>query len=125
MSKQEFAPLLSLGLHPMTLQEMRASLVDAFRGSKRRPLIMAGFEKVVQRFLEEKIEGQFWIDGSFLTKKLDPGNADILFLVKDQYFRTASTQQQVVIDWIARRDLRTEFYCHSFLHYIQEPGHPE
>ena len=130
MAKQDFPALLPIGFHPMTKSEMKLRLVDAFPGSKRRPMIMGGFERLVQQLIDGQVTGQFWIDGSFLTKKIEPDDADVLLLVDGKLYDTASkapTSQQVLIDWVGRRksDIREKYLCHSFVHWVYDPGHPE
>ncbi len=39
---------------------------------------MAGLEAVIKRLVDTRIEGELWIDGSFLTEKIDPGDKVLL-----------------------------------------------
>lgn len=124
MAKQEFPPLLPLGFHPMTIAEMRVALVDAFRGSKRRPLVMEGLEKILQKLSAENIQAEIWVDGSFLTKKIDPDDSDILVVIQGSFYDSATSPQKAVIDWL-KTDLKADFNCHAFLHFIRPAGHAD
>lgn len=124
MAKLEFPPLFSAGLHAMTVSEMRTMLVDKFRGSVRRKAIMDGLEKVIKILIEEHIQAQIWIDGSFVTKKIDPFDSDILVLVNGDFYEKATPRQKSVIGWI-NADLSADYLCHSFVHFIHQVGHPE
>ena len=127
MAKQDFPALLAIGFHPMTIGQMRATLVSSFQSSKTRPMIMDGFERLVNRLNEDKIEGQFWIDGSFLTKKTEPEDADVLLLIDGDFYEKASTAQKVLIDWFGWRkaDVKKDYYCHAFVHFVHKPHHRE
>ena len=70
--KAEFSPLLPLGRHEMTLAHLRQVCVDRFPLSATRPVIMGGLEKVINKLLEDAVKGEVWVDGSFVTEKMDP-----------------------------------------------------
>ena len=81
--KQEFEPLLNLGFHRMTLSAVRALCVDAdiFALSQRRKTIMDNLTHILERVGGASIVGEIWLDGSFLTKKIDPCDADLVLHV--------------------------------------------
>jgi hypothetical protein len=85
---------------------------------------MEGLEKVVQILMTENIQAQLWIDGSFLTKKIDPFDSDMLVMIQGDFYANASPKQKAVIDWL-KTDLTAGYYCHSFLHFGHPAGHPE
>ena len=77
--KPEFPPLLDVGLHQMTMAELRGLCVDRFadRAISREP-IMSGLEALLRKLKDGGIVGNLWVDGSFLTQKSDPGDVDLL-----------------------------------------------
>lgn len=79
--KEEFPPLLEPGFHVTTLADLRSGCVTAFPLSKSRAQIMDGLEKFVDMLRSEGIVGDLWIDGSFMTQKLDPEDVDIVLSV--------------------------------------------
>jgi hypothetical protein len=122
--KQEFPPLLPLGFHPMTLAEMRVVLVDNIRGSVRRKPVMDGLEKVIQKIIAEGLEAEVWINGSLLTKKIDPLDSDILVVLKSDFLAAATPAQKATIAWL-NTDLKPSHLCHSQLFLDCPVGHPE
>lgn len=124
MPKQEFPPLLPRGFHRMTLAQMRADFVDSFRASRRRKPVMDGLEQVVQRIIVEKLEGEIWIDGSFLTKKIDPDDSDLILIMQADFFNQATPSQQATTEWLTT-DLYRSHLCHSHVLLLNPSGHAE
>jgi len=56
----------------MTLDALRELCVTPFPLSNTRPAIMAGLEQLLQDLINYGISADVWIDGSFLTEKIDP-----------------------------------------------------
>jgi hypothetical protein len=124
MAKQEFPPLLPRGFHQMTLDQMRVDFVNAFGGSRRRKPVMDGLEKVVQRIVSARLEGDIWIDGSFLTKKTDPDDSDLILIMDAEFYSRATPVQKQIVDWV-RSNLYHSHYCHSHVLFQHPAGHPE
>jgi hypothetical protein len=122
--KQEFPPLLPVGFHPMTLAEMRTALVDKIAGSRRRRPVMDGLQKIIEKLVADGIEAEVWVDGSFVTKKIDPDDSDILVLISSDFYAKATPAQKTTIDWL-NSDLKTGFLCHSHVLYQYPAGHAE
>ena len=108
----------------MTLAEMRVALVDNIRGSRRRKPVMDGLETVIQKIIADKLEADVWIDGSFVTKKIDPDDSDILVVMKRDFYDRATIDQKNTINWL-NTDLRTSHLCHSQVLFECPNGHPE
>jgi len=121
LTKPEFSPLLPLGFHPMTLADVRALCVDTFGLSSTRDQIMSGFETVVSVLVNEGVEGEIWVDGSFTTAKIDPVDVDWVMFVSSDYIATATQQQQAAIDWVAT-NLKASHSCDSYVE-VQYPKH--
>jgi hypothetical protein len=108
----------------MTLVDLRGKAVTAMPSSKRRKPVMDGLEKVVERLTRVGVKGSVWVDGSFLTKKIDPDDSDILAVIDGAFYDAANAEQKAAIEWL-NGDLKTGFLCHSFVHFERPPGHPE
>ena len=121
--KPEFPPLLPDGFHPKTLDELEALCVDGFNLSTTRPTIMAGLRNMVQKLEAEGIEADLWVNGSFLTKKIDPEDADIALRISEAALVGAMPNQKAVLDWF--RTTQTEQYsrCHCFMFCEVPAGH--
>ncbi|MCS1410953.1 MAG: hypothetical protein M2R45_04148 [Verrucomicrobia subdivision 3 bacterium] len=122
--KQEFPNLLAPGFHPMPLNRVRELCVSAFPSSKRRPLIMDGLERVTAEIVRHDIVSKIWIDGSFLTEKIEPDDVDVVVEIELTFRQQATQKQKDVINWILS-DLKPSHYCHSFLLEVYPSGHPK
>ncbi len=101
--KPEFPPLLPLGRHAATLDEIQAHCVDAFPLSKTRQKIMEGLRTVVSRLTRDLVKCELWIDGSFLTAKIDADDCDLVCRVSGEFYDSATEEQQATVDWVFGR----------------------
>lgn len=113
--KEEFPPLLEPGFHVITLAELRSRCVAAFPLSKTRPQIMDGFEKFVNLLRSEAIVCDLWVDGSFLTQKIDPEDVDIVLCVQSALYEDGTTSQQNLLDLVLVADLKPDYFCDAYL----------
>lgn len=111
--KPEFPPLLPLGRHAATLDEIQATCVDAFPLSQTRQKIMDGLRAVVARLTRDLVACELWIDGSFLTEKIDADDCDLVCRVRGEFYDSATEEQKATVDWVFG-NLRDEHLCHSF-----------
>ena len=58
---------------------------------------MDGLEAVIKKLSMAKIECEIWVDGSFLTKKIDPFDSDILVAIQGQFYDSATLPQQIEV----------------------------
>ena len=72
INKPDFPGLLRAGFHVLTIGEVKQICVDPFALSKTRPQLQANLETLVSRFESSGIYCDLWVDGSFVTKKIDP-----------------------------------------------------
>lgn len=110
--KTEYSPLLPIGFHPFSLMELRELCVNKFPHSITRNDIMLGLEKVIEMMEDVGLEGDVWIDGSFLTEKINPNDSDIVVFVLSE--ECESKEKAEVIKNI-RSNLRDQFLCHSHI----------
>lgn len=124
IDKEEFSPLLPPGFYPKTLAELRVMCVDAFPLSKTRPAIMGGLEKLIAILVSEKIVGEIWVDGSFLSEKIDPDDVDIVLCVTADFYDGGTVKQKTTLDMVANEDLKRDYRCDSYVHVtrtVQDP----
>ena len=111
----DFPPLLELGWHHMSMSDVRRLCVDAFPLSATRAGLMAGLETVASRLVAVGIVGDLWIDGSFITEKINPKDTDILLHVDGMsMYECGTLEQRDVIDWIIRNLKNTDLLCDSY-----------
>ena len=111
----DFPSLLELGWHRMSLSEVRQLCVDRFPLSASRADLMAGLETVVSRLVTAGIVGDLWIDGSFITEKINPKDTDILLHIDGlSMYECGTHEQRDAIDWIIRNLKNTDLNCDSY-----------
>lgn len=112
--KPEFPPLLAHGFHDFRLATLRILCVDNFQGSITRPLIMTGFEAVVGQLNGLGLRMEIWVDGSFMTQKLNPEDVDFAVRVEESNWRAADIKQKSTIKWVNETDLKPQYHCDSY-----------
>jgi hypothetical protein len=122
-SAADYRPLLAPGLHKMTMLELRKICVTNFNPlSTTRDVIMNGLEYVHHNLNRNCIIGELWVDGSFLTNKVDPADVDIVLCVDGPFIDNASATQQAVVQWVAG-NLKASLMCDSFVCAVYPPDH--
>ena len=84
---------------------------------------MDGLESVIARLANDGVEGQLWVDGSFLTEKIDPEDSDVVFVFTDAFAQQATPVQIARIKWL-EDDLKFGYRCDSYFFVEYPPGHP-
>lgn len=111
----DFPPLLELGWHRISLSDVRRLCVDAFPLSSTRADLMTGLETIVARLVAAGIVGDLWINGSFVTEKIDPEDTDVVLHVDGlQMYECGTHEQRAAIDWIISNLKNTELHCDSY-----------
>ena len=113
------------GRHVVTVEDIERVLVDGFAVSgTRRPLferwkqVLAAIESLVP------VEMQ-WIDGSFVTTKLDPGDIDVVSHLDGEAMDALDPVQQTLLaGLIAGHPSRDIHACDSFWVPVYPEGHP-
>lgn len=65
--------------------------------SGRRDSLFTNLEEAIQDLLRNKIRCEVWIDGSFLTVKLDPDDVDFLVLVDADFAEEMTPAQKALL----------------------------
>ena len=86
----------------MGTPEIRYLCVDdaRFHLSNRRAKIMENLETLIGGLRVIGIRGKVWIDGSFLTEKIEPNDVDILLDLEDETVQRLNPQQRADVDWL-------------------------
>jgi hypothetical protein len=127
--KQEYSPLFAQGFHKLDLEQIRKRCVLEFPDSKVRADIMAGFEAILERAIGIELTCDVWVDGSFLTKKIDPEDIDFIFLISASIHEGGTPDQRDFIEWLISNedDPKKSFLCHTdvvLLYEVGSPWHP-
>ncbi len=124
-AKPEFPPLLAQGLHSFDRAGLKALTVDGFPNSNSRPRLWDNFQRLVLDALATaQIACEVWVDGSFLTQKIDPDDVDFVVDVPIVLFSTISPAQQQLLDQYVAMAFRASDDLHSFVMFNTPAGHP-
>ncbi len=59
---------------------------------------MQSFEDVLDVHYENDVRGEIWLDGSFVTEKINPKDIDFVLEIKSEFYDGGSTQLQGAVD---------------------------
>jgi hypothetical protein len=122
----DLPPILSPGIHQITMNWLQVNCVDAFPISRTRPQILAGFSRIIERLEELAIDCHLIVDGSYLTEEIEPLDIDFAVCVTPEFYENCTAAQSEYLHWI--RDDFTIKETHSSDCYlcVEYPeGHPD
>lgn len=116
---------LPTGRHVVTAQEFRTHFVDAFPGSATRERLFRRWEKHLEALTSViTVEAQ-WIDGSFVTDKLDPGDIDLASIVDGPtYDALAPGLRHMAEGLLSGKATKAVWGMDSYLVLNYPDGHP-
>ena len=114
---------MPVGKHILTVAKLRQLCVDRFPLSRTRATIMLGLEQIVDRLRASHISGELWVDGSFLTDKINPNDSDVVLFIQQAFCDNATVQQKEAIKWI-NSNLKSSHCCDSYVSIEYPPSHP-
>ena len=82
---------------------------------------MTGLESVIQRLDAAALPVEVWVNGSFLTAKRDPNDADIVVCVPAGLYERGNQQQRDALDWI-KANQKNAHHCDSYVFYVFPDG---
>ncbi len=122
-SGSDFTCLFPLGFHPLTLGEVEEECVKKFPLSSSRPGIFAGLAAFVERLEKDGVPGEIWLDGSFLTEKINPKDIDIVLKVAGAVYDAGTPEQRAAIDWVVENQKLT-LHCELYVLFEYPDDHP-
>ena len=103
--KEQWLPLLGPGFHIHTLDTLEKmylkDLVSRFCGE----ICITSLRVWCKNFWRLGIPCEFWIDGSFVTEKPEPGDVDIAIKVMDDVMRGLNEDQRCFLENISGKDV--------------------
>jgi hypothetical protein len=119
---EEYPPLWPPGFHQKTLEDIAEACVKKFTLSSTRGDLFEALCLVVACLKDEKIVGDIWLDGSFVTEKTDPLDVDFILSCKSEFFDAANDRQRLVIDCLIDGDLwELPFLCDTNVMFVDPP----
>ncbi len=106
----------------MSLSEVKKRCVTDFVQAENRSSIMAGLEAAVKKLIDVGIQGELWVDGSFLTEKIDPKDVDLLLRINAEFADNATKEQEETLEWF-EKGLSDFYRCDSYVWREYSPGH--
>lgn len=87
---------------------------------------MAGFEAIYDRAIAVGVEGEAWVDGSFLTRKTEPEDIDFIILTPARFRDSGTPEQQEFVEWLIsnENDPKKSFLCHTDVVLLYPPDSP-
>jgi hypothetical protein len=119
---EEFPPLWSQGFHELSLTDVENACVSAFDLSTTRKDLMAALQLVVEQLNENGIAGEIWLDGSFVTEKINPKDVDFILVADSSVYDEGTDEQRAVLDGLTDGELwRPPLLCDTNAAYIDPP----
>lgn len=123
--KPELPPLLAPGFHRMSVAELAHLCVahEQFSLSVTRKAVFTGLVAVILELNKAGITGELWIDGSFVTTKIDPMDVDMLLRVQAGLY-DSDAAKRAAVDWASSANLLDSHLCDSYRWVEYSVGHP-
>ncbi len=111
----------------MSLEKLEELCVKSFPLSQTRRAIMDGFREVVRRIVEARLEGELWINGSFLTEKIDPLDIDFFVVVPARFYDLGTDDQRYALEWLMSKEdePKHKYRCHTDVAFLYPEGSNE
>src|ERR1700677_1985993 len=74
---------------------------------------MGNLEGLVEQINHSAIAGSIWVDGSFLTEKLNPDDADIVFVISRTAYHSLTPQQRQLWQWYKANSFYDSLRVHN------------
>lgn len=120
---QGFPSILEPGFHVLPIRELKRVCVVGFPLSKTRRKIFRNLIAVVQRLRASGVIGAVWIDGSFMTQKIDPEDVDVVLRLEAITYNNGSQAIKDAVNWFAG-NLKAAHGCDSYHFFVFPVGHP-
>src|SRR5690606_34879118 len=65
-----------------------------------------------------------WVDGSFVTDKLNPDDVDLAFVISAAAFRSMDIRQRQFFDWFRATSLKGQYKCDNYC-FVHDEVVPE
>ena len=103
---------LPKGCYKPSANQFKARFVDV-NGSSSRKRIFNGYQNYCLRWISTGTVLKHWVNGSYITEKLDPGDIDLLVSFDGLKMDDDSTYNEIedLSDDIKMKD---EYECHTF-----------
>jgi hypothetical protein len=113
------------GGHAATVDEIELALVDAFPASKTRRPLFEQWRNVVAAIERILPIQEHWMDGSYVTAKLDPNDIDIVTYLDHQDFDGLDDVAKTLLAGLVSNKVSQALHgCDSYWVVAYPEGHP-
>lgn len=102
---------LNPGIHAYTFSEFEKQFIHQFSTSETRQIIYQRFCDWFQQLKEILVPRYVWLDGSFVTKKINPNDLDIVVFYRPEDINSKSLSVQLD-EFI--HNLSREYHCDAY-----------
>jgi hypothetical protein len=112
----DFPALFAPGFRALTLTELHRIAVEhpRFRLSRTRAPIMKSLWTLAACITQQGVGNELWVDGSFLTEKIDPQDVDLILVLPENFESNASAEQLGVWNWWDTSEPKGMFQCDTY-----------
>lgn len=110
------------GFFSPTLEEFKYRFVDEFYDSNTRKDIFIGYTEYCQKLIDLDAAKIQWVDGSYITKKADPGDIDFATHINPMELSEEDKQRLFVL--LDIKNMKIAYKCHPFPIWIYPKDEP-
>ena len=121
--KIEWNAKLGPGRHTVDLSRIRNEFVEPFNNLRRFNLFGA-LNSLVRNLERLSIRCELWIDGSFLTEKIEPDDIDLSIMIEAEDFDRLDEEAKEFLEQIEYSDEKYLGCLDSFLCIVYPKGDP-
>jgi hypothetical protein len=88
-----------------------------------RGTIVSGLKTFIQTLEAANVVGDLWLDGSFLTEKINPKDIDVVLKIDGALYNSGTPEQRQAVDWVIANQKLT-LKCDSYALFEYPPGDP-
>ena len=108
-------PLLAAGYHEMSWQVLEDTCLAPFAFSSTRPTLTKQLQMFVNELRAMGLQGELWVDGSYVTDKEDPGDVDLVYVPDIGCLPQISANFSRIHVLFAQLGAKAIYNCHAFL----------
>lgn len=118
--KKSYPPIFpNADFYDVAIEELESYFVNPFTTSSRRSVLAKNLHNyliIISDILKTKnINAEVWVDGSFVTKKIDPDDVDLVFCFPDEINFLNENEQRKLSSYINGDFSKINYDCDSYL----------
>ncbi|WP_390631883.1 DUF6932 family protein [Vibrio plantisponsor] len=119
----DYPALLEAGMHNMTFSDLEKVFVSPFEPNDRRKALLSRLEAFATRLQEIPIDMEIWIDGSFATKKENPGDIDLVVVCAADDVNKLPQEKKLILEELFANKSHTKLRYECDAYFILDNFH--